>query len=127
MYKNIINFSIGGIVYLMIELLWRGYSHWSMFFLGGMCFVITDIINKNITGRKMLPLKLIICSLSITVLEFITGYILNIKLDLNVWDYYDMPYNLMGQICLPYMILWVAISFICIWVNSYFQKRLFID
>lgn len=40
------------------------------------------------------------------VIEFVSGYILNIKLGLDIWDYSSIPFNLMGQICLPYGILW---------------------
>lgn len=42
-------FSFGGIVYVLIEMLWRGYSHWSMFILGGICFVLLGLINKKYT------------------------------------------------------------------------------
>ena len=38
--KYFILFGIGGIAYVVIELLWRGYSHWSMFALGGLCFLL---------------------------------------------------------------------------------------
>lgn len=37
---------IGGSIYVFIELVWRGYSHISMFILGGVCFVIIGLINE---------------------------------------------------------------------------------
>ena len=39
-------FLIGGALYYVIEILWRGYSHWSMFILGGICFVIMGLLNE---------------------------------------------------------------------------------
>ena len=32
-------FYAGGVLYVLIELAWRGRSHWTMFVLGGLCFV----------------------------------------------------------------------------------------
>ena len=39
-------FLIGGALYYLIEVLWRGYSHWSMFILGGVCFMIMGLLNE---------------------------------------------------------------------------------
>ncbi len=125
MFKHLIIFSLGGIFYLMIEMLWRGYSHWSMFVLGGACFLIIGLINEHSHGRIILPLQMLIGAAAITILEFAVGYVLNIKLGLNVWSYYDMPYNIMGQVCLPYMILWVFLSLACIFVDDQLRCRLF--
>lgn len=125
MFKHLIIFSLGGIFYLMIEMLWRGYSHWSMFVLGGACFLIIGLINEHSRGRIILPLQMLIGAAAITVLEFAVGYVVNIKMGLNVWSYYDMPYNIMGQVCLPYMILWVFLSLACILVDDQLRYRLF--
>ena len=46
--KYIFLFIIGGFTYYMIEILWRGYSHWSMFILGGICFLFAGIQNEYI-------------------------------------------------------------------------------
>ena len=103
-------FSFGGIVYVLIEMLWRGYSHWSMFILGGICFVLLGLINKKYTWDIPLLIQMLIGTFIITLMEFIFGCIFNLLLNLNVWDYYDLPFNIMGQICLPYMFLWFLLS-----------------
>ena len=46
----------------------------------------------------------------ITVLEFLTGCIVNIWLGWDVWDYDGMPGNVLGQICPQYMLLWLPVS-----------------
>lgn len=125
MFKHTIIFSLGGIFYLMIEMLWRGYSHWSMFVLGGTCFLVIGLINEHSRGKIILPVQMLIGASTITILEFMVGYIVNIKLGLDVWSYYDMPYNIMGQVCLPYMILWLFLSLGCIFVDDYLRYRLF--
>ena len=125
MLKHFIFFGIGGITYLIIALLWRGASHWSMFFLGGMCFLIVGLINEKSRGNIPLLLQMLISSIIITVLEFVTGYVVNIRLGLGVWNYYNMPYNIMGQICLLYSVLWFFLSFLCIIADDWLRHVLF--
>ncbi len=123
--KNLFLFSFGGIAYVLIELIWRGYSHRSMFVLGGLCFILLGLINEKYTQDIPLPVQMLIGTFIITVLEFISGCILNIRLGLNVWDYSDMPFNILGQICLPYMILWFLLSPVCIITDDYIRYLFF--
>ena len=69
--KYPILFSIGGFTYYMIEIISRGFSHWSMFILGGLCFVIIGSLNE-ILGRKttLFPQMLLGAGI-ITLLEYI--------------------------------------------------------
>ena len=123
--NQLIHFSIGGVSYLVIELLWRGSSHWSMFLLGGLCFFLIGIMNECCLAQVPLLPEMAIGACIITFLEFITGYIVNIKLGMNVWDYSYMPFNVMGQVCLPYMGLWFILSGVCIVVDDYLRYALF--
>lgn len=123
MFKNLILFAFGGIAYVIIELLWRGWSHRFMFILGGLCFVLVGLINEK---RSIpLPIQMLIAAVAITSLEFIAGYIVNIKLNLNIWSYSDLPYNIMGQVCLPYALLWFALSLVCIIADDKLKEWLF--
>lgn len=123
--RKLILFSLGGISYLIIELLWRGYSHWSMFALGGTCFVLIGALNEHFTYNIPLILQMFFGTILITALEFAFGCILNLWLGLNVWDYSDLPYNILGQICLPYSLLWLILSLVCIVADDYFRYYLF--
>lgn len=118
-------FFFGGIVYILIELLWRGYSHWSMCILGGTCFVLLGLINERYTWDIPLWIQMLIGAFIITVLEFTAGCILNLHFGLHVWDYYDMPFNILGQVCLPYMILWFFLSPVCIIADDYIRYVFF--
>ena len=44
--KELFLFLIGGFLYYSIEILWRGFSHWSMFILGGLCFIYAGLQNE---------------------------------------------------------------------------------
>lgn len=112
-------------MYIITELLWRGSSHWSMFFLGGACFLIIGLINEQNRGRLLLILQMGISAVIITVMEFCVGYVINLKLKMGVWDYSDMKYNVMGQVCLLYTILWFFLSLPCIIADDWLRYALF--
>ena len=50
---------------------------------------------------------------------------LNLMLGLHIWDYSDMPFNFLGQICLPFTILWLFLSLLCIFVDDWLRHALF--
>ena len=66
--KGILLFLVGGLIYFWLEVLWRGYSHWSMFLLGGLCFVLCGLINEGVSWEMPLPLQMLISALMITAL-----------------------------------------------------------
>lgn len=109
--KDFILFNFSGICYFFIEMMWRGYSHVTMFFVGGTCFLILSKIFKRMQDYHIVE-RCIIGALVITIIEFISGCIFNLWLKMKVWDYSNMPFNILGQVCLLYSILWVGISFI---------------
>lgn len=123
--KELILFIIGGLIYVGIEILARGFSHWSMFILGGICFVIVGLINEFYEWDLLFQYQCLIGSVIITTLEFITGYIVNIKLGWNVWDYSDRAFNLMGQICLKNSIYWIFLSGIAIMLDDFIRWKIF--
>lgn len=102
--------TLGGVVYVFIELLWRGYSHWSMFLLGGICFIALGLINEIIPCEMPLIVQMFIGCVIITALEFITGCIVNLWLGWDVWDYSELPCNLLGQISLRSSAGWYFLS-----------------
>lgn len=108
MNRFIILFITGGAGYCALELLWRGRTHWTMFVLGGICFYLLFRIFYYLNDTPVV-IKAIIGGGIITVAEFFTGCIVNIALKWNVWNYSAAPYNLLGQICLPYSILWILL------------------
>lgn len=122
LFKNLILFSIGGVIYILTELLWRGYTHFSMFFLGGLCFWLVGLMNEKKSKKIPFVTQMLLGAVIITFFEFAFGYVLNIKLGLNVWNYADMPFNIMGQICLPYTALWFVLSGVCILFDDWLRR-----
>lgn len=116
--------SIGGTVYVCLELIWRGYSHWTMFLLGGICFICLGLINEILNWSTPLWEQMIIGGTIITVLEFITGCIVNLWLGWDIWNYTWKP-NLWGQISLYSSIGWVVLSVVGIILDDYIRYWFF--
>lgn len=92
---------------MTLEFIWRGRSHGSMFLLGGTCFLLLGQLYKR-CRRICLSAKLLIGSALVTALELLTGLLVNRSY--NVWDYRDLPFQFLGQICLVFSLLWVPVS-----------------
>lgn len=123
--KHLILGTIGGLIYVLLELIWRGYSHWTMFLLGGTCFVLLGLINEILDWDTPLTLQMLIGCTVITVLEFITGCVVNLWLGWNVWDYSDLKFNILGQISFFSSIGWYFISLVGITLDDWLRYRLF--
>lgn len=123
--KHLILFLIGGMAYVEIELLWRGYSHWTMFILGGLCFICCGLLNEIIPWEMVLSKQMLIGAIIVTLLEFLTGMIVNVKLGWNVWDYSNLPLNICGQICPIFFIAWYYVSGLAIILDDYLRYWLF--
>lgn len=109
--KYVFIFLTGGIGYGIIEILFRGYTHWSMIITGGTAFVSLYLINKTLSDIPLL-IKAFLGMIVITTLEFTVGIIVNKIFHLNVWDYTNIPGNIMGQISLQFSACWYGISLI---------------
>lgn len=100
---------LGGSAYVLIEIMFRGYSHISMFALGGICLALIDLTDRSLCNLSIFS-KAAICGLIISAAELAAGIILNIYLKLGVWDYSGLRFNLLGQVCPQFTLIWVALS-----------------
>ena len=127
--KSILKYFIlgwfGGSTYCSLEVIFRGRSHWSMVVLAFILFLLIGSLNNLFPWEMSLAKQGIIGACMVTVLEFITGCIVNIWLGWNVWDYSNMPLNILGQVCLPFSLLWILLSIVCIIVDDYLRYLMF--
>lgn len=117
--------ALGGSIYYSFELIFRGFSHWTMFVLGGVCldfFLWQGLLTK---WEDALWLQVLRCVIFVTACEFITGIIVNKWLGWGVWDYSDQPMQLFGQICVPFMIIFSGLSAFGIVLCGYLAYRLY--
>ena len=119
--RPLVMIGIGGLIYVLIEFAFRGRSHWTMFIVGGLCFWLIGLINEVIPWEMPLWKQCIIGAVIVTAVEFLSGCIINLWLGWNVWDYSNMPLNFLGQVCLPFSLLWVLLSAVAILLDDYLR------
>lgn len=98
-------FLLGALGYPLLEILWRGRSHYSMALAGGIACVR---IKKRAQKKGSLLYKAFLCALDITAVEYMTGLVFNRRH--HVWDYRRSPGHIAGQICPLYTFLWFLLS-----------------
>lgn len=115
----------GGSTYVTLEVLWRGYSHWTMLMLAATVFVVIGLLNEVWSWQTSLTLQVVTGTIVATVLEFVTGCVVNRWLGWAVWDYSNIPGNLLGQICPQYTAIWTILSLVAILLDDYIRWRFF--
>lgn len=123
-YKYLFLFYFGGATYVLAEVLYRDYSHWSMFILGGLCFICLGLENKILSWSIPLWIQMLIGGCIITILELIAGLIVNVWLGWNIWCY-NNPTNFMHQISLWSSLGWCGLSLIGIVLDDVLRWQFF--
>ena len=119
-----------GFIYCMIEILFRGWSHWSMFVLAGFLGVFcVDSVNNVLSFDCDYIVQILISTILCIIGEGISGIILNVWLQLNVWDYSKMAFGtfFFGQCNVIFCVAWALIIglfaiFYCDAYNYYILK-----
>lgn len=112
--------SWGGTVYFLLEVAWktvRGEPErisWTMLMLAVILCVAVERAGSELPWEVPLWLQALICAALVTVTELAAGLIINVWLDLGVWDYSHLPGNLWGQICPQFALIWWALCFVFI-------------
>lgn len=120
---NLTLFGIGALGYGLIEILWRGRTHWSMMLAGGLSFWGLANISKKLKSASLFIKAFIGCGF-ITAIELIFGIIFNVLLKRKVWDYSKMPLNIGGQICALYSFFWLILSFLFIPISDKIRNKM---
>ena len=101
-------FTLGGLLYGLCEILFRGHTHWSMVLAGGLSLSLLG----RCARREERPLwqTWVMGMCVITAVEFVTGCVVNLRMGLQVWDYSRHRFHLMGQICPLFSLCWLLLS-----------------
>ena len=117
--------ALGGTLYYTFEMFFRGFSHWTMFVLGGICAVFCVWQGLVLKWREPLWIQIIRCTIFVIAGEFITGIVVNKWLRWQVWDYTDQPFQLFGQICAPFAIIFSGLCALGIIGGGYFVHLIY--
>ena len=124
--KYLILFFTYGCIYYCIELIYRGFSDVSMIITAGFSGIAIGLLNEFFSWETPFWKQCMLGAIIVTVLECITGYIVNIWLGMNVWDYSNLPLSFFhGQINLFFTIAWFFLSAIAIILDDWLRYWLF--
>ncbi len=110
MVQDVFIFLTGSFAYPVLELIWRGQTHSSMALAGGICLCLINHICCDVLEDNNMVSRCMAGSGVITGVELVLGLLLNRLLGFDIWDYSNVPLNLLGQVCLPYSFLWMGLS-----------------
>ena len=99
-----------GVLYGLLETLWRGHTHWTMMVLAAAICIPLDLATEHFPWTLPLPVQAVLGGLAITAGELLAGLVLNVWLGLGIWDYSGQWGNLWGQICPLYTLLWCLLA-----------------
>ena len=110
MRENMRLFAAGGAGYSLLELVYRGRTHWTMALLGGACLVALGWL---VRARADWPLWRLAAagSVLVTAAELAVGVLVNIVLGWHVWDYSSQLFHLWGQICPRFSLDWFFLAY----------------
>lgn len=112
-------FAFGGAAYCFLELLWRGSTHWSMALAGGTVLTVLCASSGRMSVLGFMPYSAAV----ITLTELLFGLVFNVAMGGAVWDYSGIVMNFFGQICLPYSLLWLALSFPLFYIVRVLERK----
>ena len=123
--KYLFLFWFGGSFYVTIEVFYRQYSHISMFMLAGFVFIIIGLLNEIWNWEFSIIFQILIGTFIATFGEFIVGCIVNLWLKLNIWDYSNLKYNILGQIAPQFILLWIPLVLLAILLDDIIRWKFF--
>lgn len=119
--ENVQVFLVGAVLYSASELIFRGFTHWTMFIAGGLCLLFLYHLFAHYRHLSLWR-KCLLGAIVITGIEFTVGCMVNLVLHWNVWDYSHYRWNLMGQVCMVFTILWFFLSAPLVWLTNQLHK-----
>lgn len=115
-------FCVGAVGYALVEIVWRGFTHWTMMLTGGVCLAFIYRTERRY-GDAPRWKRCLVGAQIITLSELAIGFLVNMLLGWAVWDYSAQPLNLFGQICPLYSALWfllcVPVTRLCAWLGRW--------
>lgn len=107
----------GGALYFLMEVVWKTASgeperiSWTMLLVAILLSAAVERCGYQLPWELPLWLQALACAFLVTVVELVSGLILNVWMGLGIWDYSHLPGNLWGQICPQFFLVWLVLCF----------------
>ena len=119
-------FNISGIIYILIEIAYRGYSHWTMYLCAGLCGLVLANVNNNLLKFDTdFRIQVAVGALLCTLTEFLFGIAFNG--DFTIWDYrglWGTIHWLGDQVNILFIGAWALISLFALPFLDWLQWKL---
>ena len=100
-------------------------SYLSMFILGGICFIYCGLQNEKTSWDYPFWKQLAKSEAFVLIAEFLTGCVLNLWLGLGIWDYSNLPGNILGQTSWQFALLFLPVCAFGIILDDYLRYWFF--
>ncbi|SDB14719.1 Putative ABC-transporter type IV [Ruminococcaceae bacterium FB2012] len=118
-------FCTGAVGYGTVEVIERGFSHITMALLGGMSMIVIHLLNDDRRRGGSVIVLLGISTAFITSCELLAGEILNVYMEMHIWNYSGQPLNFDGVICPRYTGCWLLLSAFAMIVDDLMRRKIF--
>ena len=125
MYKYAFLAWVGGSTYVTVEVFFRARSHWTMFVLAAVVFIGVGLLNELFSWDTSLVWQVLIGVAMATLVELLTGLVVNMWLGWAIWDYSQMPCNWWGQICPQFSAAWSPLILLAIVLDDTIRWKCF--
>lgn len=116
---------VGGSTYVTVEVFFRSRSHWTMFVVASVVFIAVGLLNELSSWETSLIWQVLIGVAMATLVELLTGLVVNCWLGWGIWDYSQMPGNLWGQICPQFSAAWSPLILLAIILDDTIRWKCF--
>lgn len=112
---SILLWFFGGTLYFLLEVAYKTLTghpdriNWTMLVVALILCIPVERCGAQLPWSCPLWLQALCCAGAVTVVELLAGCVINLWLHMNVWDYSNLPFNLLGQICPQYSAIWFVL------------------
>lgn len=105
----------GGAAYFLLEVAYKSFRgeperiSWTMLVLAILLCIPVERCGAELPWTCPLWLQALSCAALVTAVELGAGLVLNVWLGLGIWDYSGLRWNLFGQICPQFFLVWWAL------------------
>lgn len=124
-YQTIVLFALFSFLGWVIETIYRSVTNGRfvnagflrgpftpIYGMGGIVIILAGILVRE----RSLPLQMIYFAALTTLLELVTGLVIEKLFGHKLWDYRDNRFNLKGIICLKYSVIWAVFAWIFFYI-----------
>lgn len=117
-------FIFAGLFYILVELAYRGFTHYSMFILAGICGLVMAGMNDRFSFELDFGIQVFSCTVVCTLMEFIFGEIFN--RDYSIWDYRGMWGTFADNQCnVVFVLAWLVLCIMGIPLLDFIEWKVF--